>query len=310
MVNQIAKYTTFLILIILFIFGIYWLWQRQPKPQNLQTPQTINTKTQNPQDQQNSDLKPVDFSVLTTNKVKIEGKTTPNSLVAIFSNDISAIAKSENSGNFQAEVILAKGLNLIDLSIISQEFRQEQKRTLTLYVSDNKNDGSTVYVGPVKTIFDTLLTASTTNGEKSIQASQSTDVDLPPPPNGEKEDVSTPPLKNIRIGDYIIVLGDLTLDAQDEKLQAKKIDVIRENIPQNTRKLVLAKTLTTARQNLFSTKNSTDNQIIELTLNKNSQISLDGKETKSTDITKGKNAIIIFHLDNNKNIADLVYLLP
>ena len=309
MVNQIAKYTTFLILIVLFIFGIYWLWQRQPKISNSQTPQTKTVQIQNPQEQQNPDLKPVDSSVLTATNIKLEGKTIPNSLVAIFSSNIAAITKSENSGNFQADVTLTKGLNLIDLSIISQDFRQEQKRTLTLYVSDNQNDGSTVYVGPVKTIFDTLLSISTNNGEKSIQASKSTIISLPPPPNGEKEAIDSP-LKNIRIGDYLIVTGDLTQDAQDEKLQAKKIDVIRENIPQNTRKLVLAKTLTTVRQNLFSAKNSTDNQILEFTLNKNSQISLDGKETKSTDITKDRNSIIIYHVDNNKNIVDLICLLP
>jgi len=306
MVYQIAKYITFLLLIVLFVFGIYWLWQRQPKPSNLQTPQIKTTQTQKPQGEQSPDFKPADFSVLTTNKIKIEGKTLPDSFVVIFSNDIAAVTKSDSSGNFQADTTLANGLNLIDSVVISRDLSQKDQRSLTYFVSDNQANGNTVYVGTLKTIFDTLLTISTTNSEKSIQASKSTAVSLPPPSNGEKE-TTVSPLKNIRIGDYLIVMGDLIKDAENEKLQAKKIEVIRENIPQNGKNLTLAKTLTTVRQNLFSAKNSTDNQILEFTLAKTSLIQVDDKNSKAADIAKDKNAIIIWHENNGKNTVDLIY---
>jgi len=305
----IAKYLVILILIASFIFTLYWLWQRQPKTLKNETPQASTYQSPKPKTQQATEIKPSDFSVLNTNQVKLEGRVTPNSSVAVFSNDFATVVKTTSSGNFEKEVTLPRGLNLLDLSIISKDFREEQKRTLTFFVSDSQNNGSTVYVGTLKTIFDTLLTISTTNGEKSIQASKSTAVNLPPPPNGEKE-TTVSPLKNIRIGDYLIVVGDLTKDAENEKLQAKKIEVIRENIPQNTRKLTLAKTLTTVRQNLFSAKNTTDNKILEFTLEKTSLIQIDDKISKASDIAKDKNAIIIHHQEQAKNIVDLIYLLP
>ena len=51
-------------------------------------------------------------------------------------------------------------------------------------------------------------------------------------------------------------------------------------------------------------------EIEEFTLGKTSQILVDGKEAKITDITKDKNTIIISHEEKGKQLIDLIYLLP
>jgi len=303
-INQLAKYATILILIILFIYGIYWLWQRQPKSNNPQPSPTTTGQTKDEKNQQDFKLTPNDFSVLTSKKVKFEGTVTPNVYFLIFSNSSQSIGKSDSNGNFQTETDLVDGLNLVSVATVSSNFQIKNPKSLTFLVAKDKNDGDTVFAGSVKTIFDTLITISTLGSQKSIQTSKSTKINLPVDKNEKAATGSA--LENIRIGDYLIVQGG---SQKENELSAKKIDVIRENKPQNTKQLILAKILTATRQNLFSAKDQ-NSKIFEFTIGKNSQISIDGKEAKSADIVKDKNAIIVYHPENDKNIVDLVYLIP
>jgi len=305
-VNHIAKYLVILILLASFIFALLWLWQRQPKIQNTQTSFQATTESKPDQPQPTSKISPADGSVLTSADITLKGKaSTSNGYLAIFTNDWQTVAKTDSDGNFEKEIKLVDGLNLVELVSFSSELKKDKKNSLTyLLAKDNKN-GHTIFAGPAKTIFDTLITLTITNGQKEIRASKSTIINLPKEDEEENEATGSA-LRSIRIGDFLIAQGNISKD----QLEAKKIEVIRENLPQNTRKLTLAKTLTSPRQNLFSAKNLADNQILEFTLNKNSQISLDGKEAKSADIVKDKNTIIISHEDKDKELIDLIYLLP
>ena len=307
-INHIAKYLVILILAASFIFALYWLWQRQPKIQNQEVQTAINSQTvasegKNPQKLK---LSPKDFSVLTSKKVKFEGTSTPNSYLAIFSNTSQAVVKTDTSGNSEKEIDLADGLNLVDLVTVTPDFQTKNKKSLTLLIAQDTKDGDTVYTGPVKTIFDTLITLTTTDGQKEIRASKTTAITLPKEDDKEKESIGSA-LRNIRIGDFAIVIGNLS---KEDQLEAKKIEIIREAVPQNSRPLTLVKTLTAPRQNLFSAKNQQSGEIEEFTLGKTSQILVDGKEAKITDITKDKNTIIISHEEKGKQLIDLIYLLP
>jgi len=307
-INHIAKYLVILILAASFIFALYWLWQRQPKIQNQEVQTAINSQTiasegKNPQKLK---LSPKDFSVLTSKKVKFEGTSTPNSYLAIFSNTSQAVVKTDTSGNSEKEIDLADGLNLVDLVTVTPDFQTKNKKSLTLLIAQDTKDGDTVYTGPVKTIFDTLITLTTTDGQKEIRASKTTAITLPKEDDKEKESIGSA-LRNIRIGDFAIVIGNLS---KEDQLEAKKIEIIREAVPQNSRRLTVVKTLTAPRQNLFSAKNQQSGEIEEFTLGKTSQILVDGKEAKITDITKDKNTIIISHEEKGKQLIDLIYLLP
>ena len=53
-----------------------------------------------------------------------------------------------------------------------------------------------------------------------------------------------------------------------------------------------------------------DKQVIELALDKNSDIKLTDKDAKSTDIAKDKNAIVFYTQDDEDNLVSLIYLIP
>lgn len=307
-INRISKYIVILILVIFFIFAIFWLWQRQPQPKTAQIPQEATTAVESKEVEETFKIIPKDWQVLTETEVTLEGKTTPEDFIAIFSNNSANVTKADKSGNFSQKLSLAKGLNLLEVVAISPQLKENQRKSQGYFVDENLQNGSLVYIGSVKSIFDTLLTIITPTGERSIRTSQSTKIELPPPPPGAEEETG-PAIKKIRVGDYLTAQGDPSSE-KSQDLNAKSIEVARENKPQNARKLADAKILTGVSKNLFSAKSLVDNSILEFTLIKTSQLQKDGKEAKAADIEKNKNAIIIHHPEAEKNIIDLIYLLP
>lgn len=281
---------------------MFWLWQRQPKPQ-----QAISFLGKSPestfQAQKESDnlqISPQDNLVLTQNLVKFKGKAAADTFVTIYANNLQ-IVSSTKSGDFAKEVELANGLNLITLTIFNQKLEKGQEKQLTLFVTA-ESVGNTVFAGSVKSIFDTLVTIATPNGDRNIRTSKSTKIDVP-----EEKQSTGAAIKNIRVGDYAIALGD----SQDkDTLVAQKLQIVRENKPQNSKQFVAGKIITNVRANLFSIKNQANDQIIELTLTKNSQVNIGENQGKTTDIIRDKTALIFYHPDGDKKIVDLVYLIP
>lgn len=289
--NSLARF----ILIILFLaglaWGIYWLWQRQPRLKNEESKPEGSKQVQI----QDEKIKPADFSILTSQSVKIEGKTNPQSYVAIYSNAFGEVVKTDKEGKFEKSVNLEKGLNLVQLVSISPELKDSSDTTLTYWVGD-ASDGKTVYAGSIKSILVDNLTVSTSSGEKTIKTSKTTTMDLPP--QDEEKPSTKSVLSNLRVGDYLIALGDLGQDY----LNAKKIQVIRENKPQVTKKLFLGRLLVAPKNNIFSAKAQKDQKIEEFTLAKNSK--------EAEKVVKDKDAIIFYHDEKNQKVVDLIYLLP
>jgi len=276
------------------------LWQRQPK-----APQIANTaQTQiEPQKEDTPTITPDDGSVINSKTVKIQGKAQKDNTVIIYSNSFQDIIKAGGGGGFEKEAALEDGLNLIKIIYLNPSLEVSGEFNLTLY-SSTDDVGDTAAAGSVKSIFDNLVTVTTTAGDVNVRTSKSTNFDVP-----EEEDVkeATSEVDNVRIGDYVIATGDAT---DEDSILAKNFAVIREDKPQIEKQFIVATMASTVRQNLFSAKNKGDNQIIEFTLNKNSQISLDGKSGKNTDIAKDKTALVFFSKDDDSNLVSLIYLLP
>lgn len=301
----LAKTAVFIILAIAFIGSLVWLWQRQPQPTTTgsQTPQSATDQAQVEKSQESFISTPGNFTVQTTALVNIEGQSQPNNLIAIYSNNFQNVVQADQNGRFQKEISLADGLNLINVVAFSQDTGQQETQSRVLYLGKSNDLGQTVYAGSVKSIFDTLLTVTTLAGDKNIRTSKSTDFDIP---KDEDEKEATSAARNIRVGDYAIALGD----SQDEDTQvAKKVEIIRRDKPQNNIKVSFAKIISTVRQNLVSIKAS-DNQIIELTLPKKPKIQKGDQESDVKAIAKDQSAIIFYHQDQDKNLVDLIYLLP
>jgi len=300
-----------IVILAALIFVIYWLWQRQPRPkiQEVNSP-TIQEKAPDAKTL-SFEIKPADSTVLTTSNIKLEGKSKPDSFIAVISDNFHLIAKSDSLGKFEQEIKLTNGLNLIDLVTIAKDAKVQNKISLTYFLPeenpkikiDPKTIGSHVFAGSIKNIFDKVITISTVNGEKKLETQQSTQIEIP---QEEGPESTKSALSNLRVGDYLIALGDLVNDS----LKTKKVITIRENKPHVTKIVTTGKILTNVRLNLFSAKLTADGKIEEFSLSKNTEITLNDQKTKQEDISKDKSAIIIYHEESDKKIVDLVYLLP
>ena len=280
------------------------MWQRQPRgPSERQATDSSQISDKVKKEAETFQISPAHGTVVDSQTVTMSGKSEPNSLVLIYSNDTSGVAKTREDGSYQLQSSLEPGLNLLKIIFVSPSGQITQEENLTLYFSQ-KDVGKTVAAGSVKSIFDNLVTVTTQTEDINIRTAKSTIFDVP-----KEEDVkeATEEVDNIRIGDYVIATGDAS---DQDSLIAKNLQVIRTNKPQLTKQMVIAKIASTLRQNIFSAKNNKDAKIIEFTLDKNSEILQDGNEVKSEIITKDKSAIIFYTEDNDTSLIDLIYLLP
>lgn len=289
-------------------YGIYWLWQRQPKPKNHQPDSVVGQEQNGAKREQSLEIKPQDSQVLTDSPIKIEGQSKPDQYLAVYSNGFNYLIQTDNSGKFEQAINLTEGLNLIEIVAFSRDLKEDDKITLTYWLTkkDKKTMlGSTVFAGSVKTIFENILTLSTPAGEKNIRTLKTTEIVIPTEDETEIESTKSA-LDGVRVGDYLIALGNLSQDT----LNAKRLEIIRQNKPQVTKKLVTAKILTQVRQNLFSGRDLKESKIQEFTLTKDSQILIGGQKAESEDIAKNKEAFIFFTTGGGKKIVDLIYQLP
>lgn len=297
-----------IVLGIVFISAIVllvaWLWTLQP---SFPSHKVLSDKSATDSaQQQTSNYDPPDFSILKTTAVVLKGKANSNQIIAISSSGSNAIIKTDAQGTFKQTLTLEKGLNLVKIAKISQDFKNTDEKILT-YDVNSDTSAPIVFAGSVKTIFDTLITVISAGGEKSIRAGSSTAIDIPK----EKETGESTPstaLESIRIGDYAIAVGDYPDEkGQTDTIVAQKITILRDNKPKNDSSIITGKTLTGVNKNTLSVKNS-KGEIVELRLDKNSIILLDGKEAEAISVGKDKNAVIIYHQLDSDNILDAIYL--
>lgn len=281
---------------------IVWLWTLQPQPDKILPATDENQKQLSDQSQKNS-FDPRGGSVLKTAKVKLSGKTEKGNFVAIYTDSFALVTKAAANSSFAQDIELQKGLNLVKVTSISPDLTKIDETILTYYF-DAGTTATTVYAGSVKTIFDTLITLTTTNGDKAIRAGKSTDIVVPK----EEDAESTPqaPLKQIRIGDYAVALASPQEDDTPSPL-VDKITILRSNKPTIDTTVALAQTLTTVKANALTVKSK--DKSIDLTINKNTEILLDGKTAKAADIQKDKNAIVVYRAEEDDNLVDLIYIL-
>lgn len=287
--------------------SVYWLWQRQPKPEihstsdsNLQTATSSASpegeKTAEPINIEN----PKNHSVLSKSPATISAKTDPNSYIVIFSDSASSISKSDQEGKFTVDIALANKLNLIDIEVLAGDLKPKHNKILTYYL-EKGSEKSLVYTGDVKSVFDTVITITTDEGEIGVRTNQNTKIEIPPSPDDSGEEG----IKGIRIADFALVIGERNKDI----ITASSVQIFRNSKPQIEKDFKIIKTLANSKRSFFNAKDQ-DGQILEFSLNNASEISNDGNEAKESDIIKDKNAIVIFYKQNDKNIVDFIYLLP
>src|SRR3989344_4365733 len=294
----------FLAVLSFLIFTIWWLRQRQPKTQ---TEQKKQTSMEQIKPSQNTPFvkSPKDSQVLSSAKTEFSGKVEGEAYIVIVTNSTSAFGKSEKNGEFKIQIELSEGLNLADIRVFDNNLSPTGTEQQTLFVSQKETlpQNWQVYAGSVKGILDNLITLTTQTGEKSVKKETKTNLILPSPLLSKKP--APAPDESIRIGDFAIALGEV----KDEILNAQDLEIIRENKPQITRKISIAKILTVAKAGKFSAKDTEANKILDFTLGKNSTVIKNGQSAKDTDIQKDSNAIIVYQDEDDERLADFVYLL-
>lgn len=297
----------------LLIFVIYWLWQRQPKAVNNPIQSITNIVTGKNNSEQEAanpfSLNITDFQVTDSATLKITGTVNPNSYVLIFSNSKDQMVLANEAGNFETNFELNKNLNLASIVEVDKDFNISKQQALTLYLLEKNSPikATTVYAGSVKSIFNNVITLTTTSGEKKVKSDSQTIVNLPKSqsPTPKAKQSPQPEKADIRVGDYIIVLGN---SSQDTELKAISVDIIRENKPEITKKYALAVVSSVVKNKLFAVKNLKDSSIVEFKLDKNSQILSESKKTDEKAIIKDRK-VIIFYRDDKENIVASLYLL-
>lgn len=306
MSSALAKIILFLLILGFLGFGIYWLWQRQPNVKDLNLPKIEKLKADDPKQQ--FEIEPKDSTILTSKTVKFKGKATEGFL-AIYSNNFQHILKIDTDGKFEKDIDLSVGLNLIEIVSIPKNLEGENKTSLTYYLIDQsakqkvEDVGKAVFAGSLKSILESAITVTTAGGEKNVKTSKSTVIELP---QGEKPDATRSALGGLRVGDYVIALGNLS----DTTLDAKKIQIIRSQKPTLNVQLGNFTVLAAVKQNIFSARIEKESKIEEFTIEKNTQVLKDGQSTKTDDVTKDKKVLIIYEAKEGSKLAKLVYLLP
>lgn len=290
-------------LIFLILLGslIYWLWQRQPRPEEseAQTPSKISKTTQEELEKPQLEINPKDGSVLAKNEVTFTGTAQSNDYIILASNNTLGVTQADENGHFEMDSQLVDGLSLINVAAIGADLVEKEAKSISLYVNSDTG-ANTVFAGSVKSIFDNIITISTTQGEQTIRQKTSTELILP------KEEVDEED-SDIRVGDYLITLGS----REGEKdFDAQVIEVIRDAKPQNIEKYIAGIMLSSVRANIFSTRSQKDANIVEFALNDETTILQNGEDATAEDLEKDIKAIIIYFSEEGENIPDLIYLLP
>ena len=208
---------------------IVLLWQRQP---NLNTPVEQNSSKATITKQIETvtlEIIPSTGSILNEQLITFEGKSSANNYILLVSNNTLGISQADDNGDFDLEVELVTGLNLINIFSIRDDFSQDHEMSLTIYITEDSED-TTILAGPVKSIFDNIITISTNEGDHTIRQKTSTDIILPEDDDEEDEE--------IRVGDYLITLGEIE---NEKDFNATLIEIIREDKPHNIEKYVAGK---------------------------------------------------------------------
>lgn len=295
----------FLLVISALVYGNWWLWQRQPRPAPVK--QSTTNQVQAPKPQKAGFVQvPKDSQVLPSAKVEISGKVDGEALIVIVSNSTSAISKSAKSGEFKIPIELSKGLNLLDIQVFDKNLSATDSEKISVFVAAEDEplpQNFQVFAGSVKGILDNVITLTAQTGEKKVKTDAKTNITFPAPPLAK---TSSPAPDSVRIGDFAIALGEV----KDDVLSAQDLEIIRENKPQIAKIVSPSKILTAPKSGSFSAKDIKSEKIINFALDKNSRALKDEKPAKDTDIVKDLSAIIIYQEQDDKKIADLVYLLP
>lgn len=291
-------------------YAIYWLWQRQPKTPQEEKVQKVEAVIKSDSQERANSTSPILFpkqdEVLTQKLVKIQGKVESSQRVLVLSNNINDITTANTDGTFEAEAGFDLGINLITVISLNSDFKEDKNITQPIYIAkENTNAPDKFLAGTVAKIFENTITVNSQLGQVNIRMDKNTKLTLSSPTPSKKPQTKSNS-SDIRVGDYIIVLGQKNGNTDFTALQ---IEIYRENKPTINKTYAVVKLTSAAKNNIFSGQNLKDNKLLEFKIDKDSEFIEKDKKTNAKAVVKDKTAIIFYTNQTNGNMVSLVYFL-
>ncbi len=116
-------------------FGVYTANQAIKEKKVKQTVEVVQTSP-SPSPQISLILEsPENNLVVSKNKVKINGRSAKDAVIAIFSNETELFTQADNEGFFSATFPLVAGSNKIKVKSIDDQNKQEEKEIMIVYTT-------------------------------------------------------------------------------------------------------------------------------------------------------------------------------
>jgi len=131
-------------------FGIYQAQKLYLNPSKDKATEEANlikpTPETNPKDTQFIEIdSPANFSLSTVDTITVTGQTSPEAFVTIVSETLDVIGQADDDGNFEIEIELESGANLLTLTSVNENGNQISKDLTVTYIvtEDEPNQQAT-----------------------------------------------------------------------------------------------------------------------------------------------------------------------
>lgn len=124
---------------ILFALGIFFFYQSTKTLRDSQIKKiTIESPTPNPTQGLFLNItSPKDEEVVSSQNIKISGKTMPNAKIVIISDSLEEAATADKDGNFSTTITLSDDENILQITAISQNGETVKAQRTVTYTSES-----------------------------------------------------------------------------------------------------------------------------------------------------------------------------
>lgn len=263
--------------------------------------QPTKTPQATPQKQQQfSVTSPNAQSVSSAQTQYITGTANQNSYILVTGEDTDILVKSTDTGAFEAELKLIKGVNQLRVFELNNNQKPLSSDHLVIYSTNiTTTTPPSIYIGTVTDIIEGIFQIRSESGTiQQIATAQTTTF-----ANIVKETKEVA-LKDVAIGDFIYAIGDI----QKETLNAQRILISTPLKTSTTTALYGSVTKVTKTDIAVSDGTIIDLKTKPTVLTMNSQNTT--KAAKVTDIKVGSSVIVTASSNTQPLPSNTIYVLP
>lgn len=270
---------------------------------------------------------PENGDVLTLQELKIDGKTRPDTYLAVFSQNDSQIIKTQDTGEFNTSLNLADGYNLIKLVNFETDGSYLEQTLEVFYLSSKfeklvqspistqsaqtneslkrlgelrKKQNLKIAAGILKGTLAKSLAIETLAGSRTVVVSDSTKIGNFPDFAKSLQEVS-----QIKAGDFVVAVGNF---AQQGILTAQILQV-NPNIRPEFRNSTVFGIVEKANEDIFELTNPRNGNKTQVLVNSAKIFNEAQEEFKTKDITVGNKLVVIGQPEKENFVAEAIMVI-